>query len=463
MHSEKSHRQESAVQRKMNAGASVTPPQFSLESSPAQLKAGAAPSGGISEGSSVTLPPEVSAKMESTMDVDTSQINIKKDSEKAEAAGALAMAQGNEIHFAKGQYDPNSKQGQSLIGHEVKHFEQQSKGQVQATSSVNGMPVNDNAGLEAEADRAGEQAAQAKADPNAVAQKKSASPSAPSNTNAPAQRFKMRSGDIKRYPKFAAFVQNEIPKSSNDARLTKYMQHWGTNEGETARDINADFAWGSGPEIRPYKMSRSDVSFRSKEKSEIIRVNRRDIEFFENSPENQQKMHDMVIEANVLNGYTQFLDDQDGEDIWGKEGKEFEKGAFGDDISATADARQSRRANFGEGVWEVTVLEADPEMPQRLKVWNTADANGFYEGNVGNSFTVTSRPMNRWSFVMEHNSAGQDAKKGWKRNDMITTPDGEQLYTVRSDFDGDNDRNDLVVRVKRKGDANNGSITNLQR
>jgi hypothetical protein len=73
------------------------------------------------------------------------------------------------------------------------------------------MPVNDNAGLEAEADRAGEQAAQAKADPNAVAQKKSASPSAPSNTNAPAQRFKMRSGDIKRYPKFAAFVQNEIP------------------------------------------------------------------------------------------------------------------------------------------------------------------------------------------------------------------------------------------------------------
>jgi hypothetical protein len=44
--------------------------------------------------------------MESTMDVDTSQINIKKDSEKAEAAGALAMAQGNEFISPKDNTTP---------------------------------------------------------------------------------------------------------------------------------------------------------------------------------------------------------------------------------------------------------------------------------------------------------------------------------------------------------------------
>ena len=40
---------------------------------------------------------------------------------KAEEIGALAYAQGTDIHFAPGQYNPECQEGQKLIGHELTH------------------------------------------------------------------------------------------------------------------------------------------------------------------------------------------------------------------------------------------------------------------------------------------------------------------------------------------------------
>ncbi|HHG84168.1 MAG TPA: DUF4157 domain-containing protein [Bacteroidetes bacterium] len=448
MHSGKTHTPDpAAIQRKMDVQKSLAPPPFALSSSPVQKKKGQA-SGGSGGGNTTGMPDQVKAKMESSMQEDFSNVKIKTNSGQAEQAGALAYAQGNEVHFASGQYNPSSTEGQKLLGHELGHIKQQREGRVKATGSVNGMALNDDKALEGEADRMGDKAAQAKVDPSAEPQqfKKSGS----DNSTAPVQRFKMRASDMKRYPKFAAYMQNEIPKSHNDARLTKYLEHFGTNTGDTARDIPKDMQWGQGPEIRPYKMSRSDVSFRSGEKAEIIRLNRADIEYFEKSSKMHQGLNDLVIESNVMNGYTQFLDDQDGMDKWGKEGDQMEKAAFGRDIHSTLQARKSRKASFGQGEWEVKMTSADCQMPQRMKVWNSSNANGHYEGVTGSSFTVKSRPMNNWSFVLEHNQAGQDAKKGWKRNEMITTQDSADKFTVRSDYDNDRDRNDFVVTVTRK-------------
>lgn len=67
--------------------------------------------------------------------------------------GALAYAQGSDIHFAPGQYDPNSKSGQELLAHELTHVQQQqSEGRVKSTGQVSGMPLNDDKSLEKEAD-----------------------------------------------------------------------------------------------------------------------------------------------------------------------------------------------------------------------------------------------------------------------------------------------------------------------
>lgn len=114
----------------------------------------------ISDGSSHdSIPHEVMAKMESTMHADFSNVNIKTNSKAAKDAGALAFTQGENIEFAAGQFNPNSQQGQELLGHELAHVVQQRQGRVQPTTSVNGMPVNDDSELEAEADKLGAKAA----------------------------------------------------------------------------------------------------------------------------------------------------------------------------------------------------------------------------------------------------------------------------------------------------------------
>ena len=110
------------------------------------------------------LPDEVKDKMESTLNADFSNVNIQTNSDSATKAGALAYTQGNNVHFAPGQFKPDTRSGQELIGHELTHVVQQRESSVPATTSVGGMPVNDDPGLEMEADRMGSKAASADID-----------------------------------------------------------------------------------------------------------------------------------------------------------------------------------------------------------------------------------------------------------------------------------------------------------
>jgi hypothetical protein len=104
------------------------------------------------------MPEHVQQRMESTMNADFSNVNIHVGS-KAASVGALAYAQGNDIHFAQGKFNPNTSDGQNLLGHELAHVVQQREGRVKPTTSVNGLPVNDDRGLEKEADTLGAKAA----------------------------------------------------------------------------------------------------------------------------------------------------------------------------------------------------------------------------------------------------------------------------------------------------------------
>ena len=108
------------------------------------------------------LPSVVQAKMETALGADFSDVNIHTESQQASHVGALAYALGNDVHFAPGQYDPHSTTGQELIGHELAHVVQQREGRVQPTTQARGVPVNDNKGLEVEADELGRKGAQMK-------------------------------------------------------------------------------------------------------------------------------------------------------------------------------------------------------------------------------------------------------------------------------------------------------------
>jgi hypothetical protein len=103
------------------------------------------------------LPSEVRTKMETAFSADFSDVRVHIGHE-ATALGAIAYTWGTNIHFAPGQYNPHTLQGQKLLGHELWHVLQQKQGRVKNPFGGGVAVVQDHA-LEAEADRMGIKAA----------------------------------------------------------------------------------------------------------------------------------------------------------------------------------------------------------------------------------------------------------------------------------------------------------------
>jgi hypothetical protein len=70
----------------------------------------------------------------------------------ASSIGALAFAQGTDLYFAPGHYNPGTPQGRGLIGHELTHVVQQRAGRVRSPVG-SGLAVVQDPSLEAEAER----------------------------------------------------------------------------------------------------------------------------------------------------------------------------------------------------------------------------------------------------------------------------------------------------------------------
>ena len=100
-------------------------------------------------------------QMESAFGADFSDVTVHEGGEAA-AIGARAYTHGSAIHFAPGEYAPESAGGQELLGHELAHVVQQRAGRV-PTPQAGGMVANIDPGLEAEATQMGNQAARGEA------------------------------------------------------------------------------------------------------------------------------------------------------------------------------------------------------------------------------------------------------------------------------------------------------------
>ncbi len=96
------------------------------------------------------MPDNLKSGIESLSGVDISDVRVHYNSDKPAQMNAHAFAQGTDIHVAPGQ--------EKHLPHEAWHTVQQKQGRVQATTEVNGSPVNDNASLENEADVMGAKA-----------------------------------------------------------------------------------------------------------------------------------------------------------------------------------------------------------------------------------------------------------------------------------------------------------------
>lgn len=100
------------------------------------------------------LPEALRSGMHALSGVDLGEVQVHYNSSKPAQLQALAYAQGNDIHLAPGQ--------EQHLAHEAWHLVQQRQGRVKATAEAGGVAINDNPGLEREADQMGTRAAQMK-------------------------------------------------------------------------------------------------------------------------------------------------------------------------------------------------------------------------------------------------------------------------------------------------------------
>ena len=108
-------------------------------------------------GSGQPLPEAIQKKMESFFNTSFADVRVHVGHE-ASAIGALAFTHGTDLYFAPGQYNPQSTQGQQLLGHELTHVVQQRAGRVRNPLGA-GVAVVQDPALEAEAERMGLRAA----------------------------------------------------------------------------------------------------------------------------------------------------------------------------------------------------------------------------------------------------------------------------------------------------------------
>ena len=100
------------------------------------------------------IPDHLKSGMEKISGMSLDHVKVHYNSNKPASLNANAYAQGSEIHLGKGQ--------EKHLPHELGHVVQQAQGKVKPTTKVDGMPVNDNQGLEKEADNMGNKAMQLK-------------------------------------------------------------------------------------------------------------------------------------------------------------------------------------------------------------------------------------------------------------------------------------------------------------
>jgi hypothetical protein len=125
--------------------------KFNSSAAPAQLEQSHQPN-------RTGLPDQLKTGVESLSGVSLDSVKVHYNSAKPAQLNALAYAQGSDIHVGPGQ--------EKHLPHEAWHVAQQSQGRVQPTMQTKGVAINDDSGLEHEADVMGAKAAtvQAKAE-----------------------------------------------------------------------------------------------------------------------------------------------------------------------------------------------------------------------------------------------------------------------------------------------------------
>ncbi len=183
--------------------------------------AGAPTSGGAS------LPGGLQERFGRSLGADLGGVRLHTGASSASAAaavGARAYTVGSDIHFAAGQYDPSSREGQHLLAHEVAHTVQQSTGAAPAARQNKLAVSQPGDAAEHEADRAAD-AMVAGAPAAASAHAPSVARKSDGAAKPPAKLDLAALGQQKGIRVAAAFIRNEdVERPKHVADLRKRFQ-----------------------------------------------------------------------------------------------------------------------------------------------------------------------------------------------------------------------------------------------
>ena len=106
-------------------------------------------------GTELNMPEELKARMENHFGMSLSGIKLRESSQVRDM-GTTAVARGDTVSFAPGVYNPGTRIGREIIGHEIAHVVQQASGKAEA--NLPGVAISLDQGLEHAADHEGSMA-----------------------------------------------------------------------------------------------------------------------------------------------------------------------------------------------------------------------------------------------------------------------------------------------------------------
>lgn len=191
------------------------------------------------------LPDDLKSGIESLSGISMDNVKVHYNSSQPAQLHALAYAQGSDIHVGPGQ--------EQHLPHEAWHVVQQAQGRVTSTRQMKqGMPVNDDASLEHEADVMGARALSLPA--SAHAERGTAPATSGTAAGSPVvQRLKGREGTAQagkrvEFTLAADFINNHVANSLEDARQVtearvKSGNPPGIAAGTAANHVAPEAAW----------------------------------------------------------------------------------------------------------------------------------------------------------------------------------------------------------------------------
>lgn len=185
------------------------------------------------------LPDSLKAGVESLSGVSMDQVRVHYNSSRPAQLGAHAYAQGSDIHLATGQ--------EHHLPHEAWHVVQQAQGRVRPTMQMKaGVPVNDDAGLEREADEMGAKALSALIDdsPRAATAHRSVAAlhaDVPTNGSVVQRVIKIAKDDYK--TRNGKDTNSLVAKIEKDDRSEAWRRGWKTHVRDMAADKDDEYEY----------------------------------------------------------------------------------------------------------------------------------------------------------------------------------------------------------------------------